>query len=49
VEPPPRGATRDDVLDALAGAWSARRYVNGSYLRLGGEVDETGLRMEVVA
>jgi predicted RNase H-like nuclease len=49
VEPPPRGATRDDVLDALAGAWTARRYANGSCLRLGGEVDETGLRMEVIA
>ena len=49
VEPPPRGASRDDVLDALAGAWTARRYATGSCLRLGGEVDETGLRMEVVA
>ena len=49
VEPPPSGATRDDVLDALAGAWTARRYATGSCLRLGGEVDETGLRMEVVA
>jgi predicted RNase H-like nuclease len=49
VEPPPSGATRDDVVDALAGAWTARRYVVGSCLRLGGEVDETGLRMEVIA
>jgi predicted RNase H-like nuclease len=49
VEPPPSGATRDDVLDALAGAWTARRYAAGSCLRLGGEVDETGLRMEVIA
>jgi predicted RNase H-like nuclease len=49
VEPPPRGASRDDVLDALAGAWTARRYATGSFLRLGGEVDESGLRMEVVA
>jgi predicted RNase H-like nuclease len=49
VEPPPTGATRDDVLDALAGAWTARRYAAGSCLRLGGEVDETGLRMEVIA
>jgi predicted RNase H-like nuclease len=49
VEPPPGGATRDDVLDALAGAWTARRYATGSCLCLGGEVDETGLRMEVVA
>jgi predicted RNase H-like nuclease len=49
VEPPPHGATRDDVLDALAGAFTARRYAAGSCLRLGGGVDETGLRMEVVA
>jgi predicted RNase H-like nuclease len=49
VEPPPRGAGRDDVLDALAGAWTARRCAAGSCIRLGGEVDETGLRMEVVA
>jgi predicted RNase H-like nuclease len=49
VEPPPPGATRDDVLDALAGVWTARRYAAGSCLRLGGEVDETGLGMVVVA
>ena len=49
VEPPPRGATRDDVLDALAGVWSARRYAAGSCIRLGGEVDETGLCMAVIA
>jgi predicted RNase H-like nuclease len=49
VEPPPTGASRDDVLDALAGAWTARRYAAGSCLRFGGEVDGTGLRMEVIA
>jgi predicted RNase H-like nuclease len=49
LEPPPRGATRDDVLDALAGVWTARRYAAGSCLRLGGEVDETGLGMAVTA
>jgi predicted RNase H-like nuclease len=49
VERPPGGATRDDVLDALAGAWTACRSAAGSCLRLGGEVDETGLRMEVSA
>ena len=48
VEPPPRGATRDDVLDALAGVWTARRHSTGSCIRLGGEVDETGLRMAVI-
>ncbi len=43
------GAQPDDVLDALALAWTARRYADGSCLRLGGEVDATGLRMEIVA
>jgi predicted RNase H-like nuclease len=46
---PPAGAAPDDVLDALALVWTARRYIDGSCLRLGGELDETGLRMEVVA
>ena len=48
VEPPPRGATRDDVLDALAGVWTARRHSTGACIRLGGEVDETGLRMAII-
>ena len=43
------GAQPDDVLDALALAWTARRYLDGSCLRLGGELDATGLRMEVIA
>jgi predicted RNase H-like nuclease len=43
------GAQPDDVLDALALAWTARRFLDGSYLRLGGELDATGLRMEVIA
>lgn len=46
---PPPGARADDVLDAYAGAWTARRYAAGSCLRLGDELDDTGLRMEVVA
>jgi predicted RNase H-like nuclease len=52
VDSPPAGAARDDVLDAIALAWTARRYVAGTSVRLGGEpteVDETGLRMEVIA
>jgi predicted RNase H-like nuclease len=49
LEPPPRGATHDDVLDALAGVWTARRYTAGSCLRLGGDLDETGLGMAVMA
>ncbi len=51
----PSGAQADDVLDALAGAWTARRVVAGTHLVLGGEtdemheIDEAGLRMAVVA
>jgi predicted RNase H-like nuclease len=45
----PAGAGVDDVLDAFAGAWTARRYVAATHLQLGGDVDERGLRMEVVA
>ena len=41
------GAQPDDVLDALALAWTARRYLGGSCLRFGGELDDTGLRMEI--
>ena len=47
--PPSEGAWRDDVLDAMVGAWTARRYVAGAHLRLGGERDERGLRMEMIA
>ncbi len=36
-------------LDARVGAWTAGRYVNGTHLQLGGEVDEIGLRMEIIA
>jgi predicted RNase H-like nuclease len=49
VGAPPKGASSDDVLDALALAWTARRHAAGSSVRLGGDVDETGLRMEVIA
>ena len=49
LAPPPAGAKRDDVLDAMVGAWTARRYVAGAHLALGGEFDERGLRMEIIA
>jgi predicted RNase H-like nuclease len=49
VARPPTGAASDDVLDALVGAWTAGRYVSGTHLQLGGEVDEIGLRMEIIA
>ena len=45
---PPRTQV-DDVLDAFAGAWTARRLACGTAERVGGEVDSRGLRMEVVA
>jgi predicted RNase H-like nuclease len=47
--PPPAGAKRDDVLDALIGAWTARRHAAGIDTRLGGDVDARGLRMEIIA
>jgi predicted RNase H-like nuclease len=46
---PPPGARVDDVLDAFAGAWTARRYAAAAHLQLGGQLDDRGLRMEVVA
>ena len=44
----PRGTQPDDVLDALVGAWTAQRYAAGLHIRLGGETDRTGLRMEMI-
>jgi predicted RNase H-like nuclease len=49
VRRPPPGAAPDDVLDALIGAWTARRYGTEAHVQLGGELDATGLRMEVIA
>jgi len=49
AEAPPAGAKRDDVLDAMVGTWTARRSVAGAHLRVGGELDERGLRMEMIA
>jgi predicted RNase H-like nuclease len=43
------GSRLDDVLDAFAGAWTALRVASGTHVRLGGERDERGLRMQVVA
>lgn len=39
----------DDVLDAFVAAWSARRWVTKNHLRLGGDLDGRGLRMEIIA
>lgn len=43
------GAGPDDVLDAFAVAWSARRWWARTHIRLGGEPDARGLRMEIIA
>jgi predicted RNase H-like nuclease len=48
IHRPPAGATVVDVLDAFAGAWTARRYAEAAHHCLGGDLDERGLRMEVV-
>ncbi len=45
----PRGSQPDDVLDATVGVWTARRYVARAHVQLGGELDATGLRMEMIA
>jgi len=46
---PPRGAKRDDLLDACAALWSARRIVAGTGQRVPEHppVDSRGLRMEI--
>ncbi|MCY3631876.1 MAG: DUF429 domain-containing protein [bacterium] len=44
------GATSDDLLDAAAAAWTARRMANSTALVLGdGEVDATGFSMAIWA
>lgn len=48
VEARIRGAGTDDVLDAFAVAWSARRWLWRSHVRLGGERDKHDLRMEII-
>ena len=44
----PSGARLDDVLDALAAAWSAQRFAAGTAEVLGAEVDDRGRPMRVV-
>jgi predicted RNase H-like nuclease len=44
-----KGAQPDDVLDAFVAAWSARRWITRSHRQLGGEMDECGIRMEMIA
>jgi predicted RNase H-like nuclease len=47
--PAPAGAKRDDVLDALIGAWTARRRAASLHTQFGGDLDARGLRMEIIA
>jgi predicted RNase H-like nuclease len=44
----PAGVGMDDLLDALAAAWSASRWAAGRAEVLGGEIDERGRAMRVV-
>jgi len=44
----PPGIPVDDALDALACAWSARRWLRGEAEVLGGELDDGGLVMRIV-
>jgi len=39
----------EDILDASVAAWSARRWLAGTHLQLGGDTDARGLRMELIA
>jgi len=48
VDRPP-GTGPDDVLDAFVAAWTARRWLANDFVRLGGDLDERGLRMEMIA
>jgi predicted RNase H-like nuclease len=43
------GVAPDDVLDGFVAAWSARRWLAKSHEQLGGDVDERGLKMEMIA
>ena len=44
-----RQVADDDILDALAALWSAARIEGGTALRLGGDLDGTGLPMQILA
>jgi predicted RNase H-like nuclease len=44
----PAGARLDDVLDALAAAWSAQRWASGDAEVIGEETDDRGRPMRVV-
>ena len=42
------GTHPDDILDAFVAAWSARRWAAGIHRQLGGDLDDRGLRMEMI-
>ncbi len=42
------GTSPDDIVDAFAVAWTARRWLRQTHLQLGGERDGRGLRMEII-
>lgn len=46
--PAPKPARPDDALDALACAWTARRWLSGRAEVLGGELDDRGIPMRIV-
>ncbi len=43
------GSSPDDVLDAFVASWTARRWLAKTHLQLGGDTDERGLHMEIIA
>jgi len=43
------GVATHDIVDAFVAAWSARRWIARAHQQLGGELDERGLRMEMIA
>ena len=45
----PAGTRPDDILDAYVAAWTAQRWIAHTCIRLGGDLDARGLRMEMIA
>ena len=43
------GTQPDDILDAFVAVWTAQRWFARTHLRLGGDLDARGLRMEMIA
>jgi predicted RNase H-like nuclease len=47
IPPTPRGASEDDLLDAMAALWTAERILEEKSQFFGGESDATGLPMKI--